>query len=245
MTEFPTSTRNECDNLGPIAVPAQRLWGAQTQRALVNFAISEERMAPELLRALAQIKRACAYVNHAQGRLDAAKATAIIAAADELLNGEHAEEFPLSVWQSGSGTQTHMNVNEVLANRASELLGGPCGQGRWVDPYTDVNLGQASNDVFPTAMHVAAVEVLMRRLLPALQRLRITLAEKSQDFADVIKLGRTHLQDAAPLTFGQEISGWAAQLRQGEQHVRDALPHLCEVALGGTVVGTGLNAFPN
>lgn len=245
MTEFPTSTRIECDNLGPIAVPAQRLWGAQTQRALVNFAISEERMAPELLRALAQIKRACAYVNHAQGRLDAAKATAIIAAADELLNGEHAEEFPLSVWQSGSGTQTHMNVNEVLANRASELLGGPCGQGRWVDPYTDVNLGQASNDVFPTAMHVAAVEVLMRRLLPALQRLRITLAEKSQDFADVIKLGRTHLQDAAPLTFGQEISGWAAQLRQGEQHVRDALPHLCELALGGTVVGTGLNAFPN
>ncbi|MBX9936258.1 MAG: class II fumarate hydratase [Burkholderiaceae bacterium] len=240
-TESSTSTRTERDNLGPIAVPAQRLWGAQTQRALVNFAISEERMAPELLRALAQIKRACAYVNHAQGRLEAAKATAIIAAVDELLSGEHDDEFPLSVWQSGSGTQSHMNVNEVLANRASELLGGPRGQGRWVRPYGDVNLGQASNDVFPTAMHVAAVEVLLRRLLPALQRLRSTLTDKAQAFTGLVKLGRTHLQDAAPLTFGQEISGWAAQLRHAEQHVRDALPHLCELALGGTAVGTGLH----
>ena len=240
-TESSTSTRTERDNLGPIAVPAQRLWGAQTQRALVNFAISDERMAPELLRALAQIKRACAYVNHAQGRLEAAKATAIIAAVDELLNGEHDDEFPLSVWQSGSGTQSHMNVNEVLANRASELLGGPRGQGRWVHPYGDVNLGQASNDVFPTAMHVAAVEVLLRRLLPALQRLRSALTDKAQAFTGLVKLGRTHLQDAAPLTFGQEISGWAAQLRHAEQHVRDALPHLCELALGGTAVGTGLH----
>ncbi|GAB3354722.1 MULTISPECIES: class II fumarate hydratase [Giesbergeria] len=244
-TESSTSTRTEFDTLGPIEVPAQRLWGAQTQRALVHFAISEERMAPELLRALAQIKRACAYVNHAQGRLQAAKATAIIAAADELINGEHADEFPLSVWQSGSGTQTHMNVNEVLANRASELLGGPCGQGRWIHPYEDVNLGQASNDVFPTAMHVAAVEVLLRCLLPALQCLRSTLTDKAQAFADLVKLGRTHLQDAAPLTLGQEISGWAAQLQQAEQHVRDALPHLCELALGGTVVGTGLHALPD
>jgi len=240
-TESSHSTRTERDNLGPIAVPALRLWGAQTQRALVNFAISDERMPPELLRALAQIKRACAYVNHAQGRLEAAKATAIIAAVDELLNGEHDDEFPLSVWQSGSGTQSHMNVNEVLANRASELLGGPRGQGRWVRPYEDVNLGQASNDVFPSAMHVAAVEVLLRRLLPALQRLRSTLIDKAQAFADLVKLGRTHLQDAAPLTFGQEISGWAEQLRQAEQHVRDALPHLCELALGGTAVGTGLH----
>jgi fumarate hydratase, class II len=244
-SESSPSTRTEFDNLGPIAVPAQQLWGAQTQRARRHFAISDERMAPELLRALAQIKRACAYVNHAQGRLEAAKATAIIASVDELLNGEHDEEFPLSVWQSGSGTQSHMNVNEVLANRASELLGGPRGQGRWVRPYEDVNLGQASNDVFPTAMHVAAVEVLLRRLLPALQILRATLTDKSQAFADVVKLGRTHLQDAAPLGLGQEISGWAAQLRHAEQHVRDALPHLCELALGGTAVGTGLHALPD
>ena len=234
--------RTERDTFGPIDVPADRLWGAQTQRSLQNFDISGERQPVELIRALAQVKRASAVVNHALGLQDAVKTDAIVAAADEVIAGRHAGEFPLVVWQTGSGTQTNMNVNEVLANRASELLGGERGEGRLVHPNDDVNRSQSSNDVFPTAMHVSAVDAITHRLLPALEKLRATLAQKATDFADIVKIGRTHLQDATPLTLGQEFSGYAAQLTHGEAHVRAALPHLCELALGGTAVGTGLNA---
>ncbi|MCW5648749.1 MAG: class II fumarate hydratase [Ramlibacter sp.] len=241
MTSKPT-TRTERDTFGPIEVPARRLWGAQTQRSLQNFDISGERQPGEIIRALAQTKRASAVVNHALGLQDEMKTRAIVAAADEVIAGLHPEEFPLVVWQTGSGTQTNMNVNEVLANRASELMGGERGEGRLVHPNDDVNRSQSSNDVFPTAMHVAAVDALTHRLLPALARLRATLEKKSQDFMDIVKIGRTHLQDATPLTLGQEFSGYAAQLAHGEAHLRAALPHLCELALGGTAVGTGLNA---
>ena len=236
------NTRTERDTFGPIEVRADRLWGAQTQRSLVNFNISGERQPPELIRALAQVKRSSAVVNNLLGLLPQDKAAAIIAAADEVIAGQHADEFPLVVWQTGSGTQTNMNVNEVLANRASELLGGQRGEGRLVHPNDDVNKSQSSNDVFPTAMHVAAVEGLMRRLAPAVMKLRTTLDAKAHDFKDIVKIGRTHLQDATPLTLGQEFSGYAAQLEQGDRHLHGALPHLCELALGGTAVGTGLNA---
>ncbi|MEN9893053.1 MAG: hypothetical protein RLY78_3348, partial [Pseudomonadota bacterium] len=236
------TTRLEHDTFGPIEVPAERLWGAQTQRSLQNFAISTERQPLALIHALVQVKRAAAVVNQGLDLLPARRAQAIVAAADEVLAGGHAEEFPLVVWQTGSGTQTNMNVNEVLANRASELLGGVRGEGRAVHPNDDVNRSQSSNDVFPTAMHVAATEAITRHLLPALARLRATLEAKAVAHADLVKIGRTHLQDATPLTLGQEISGWAAQLAHGERHLRAALPHLCELALGGTAVGTGLNA---
>ena len=238
----PRTTRSERDTFGPIDVPADRLWGAQTQRSLQNFDISGERQPVELIRALAQVKRASARVNQALGLQDARKTDAIVAAADEVIAGQHPDEFPLVVWQTGSGTQTNMNVNEVLANRASELLGGERGDARLVHPNDDVNRSQSSNDVFPTAMHVSAVIGLTNRLLPALEKLRSTLAQKALDFDGIVKIGRTHLQDATPLTLGQEFSGYAAQLAHGEKHVRDALPHLCELALGGTAVGTGLNA---
>ena len=235
-------TRTERDTFGPIDVPADRLWGAQTQRSLQNFDISGEQQPREIIRALAQVKRASAAVNHALGLQDKKKTQAIVAAADEVIAGKHADEFPLVVWQTGSGTQTNMNVNEVLANRASELLGGGRGEGRLVHPNDDVNRSQSSNDVFPTAMHVAAVDAITHRLLPSREKLRATLARKAQDFERIVKIGRTHLQDATPLTLGQEFSGYAAQLAHAERHVRAALPHLCELALGGTAVGTGLNA---
>jgi fumarate hydratase class II len=235
-------TRIEHDTFGPIQVPAERLWGAQTQRSLLNFNISGERQPREIIRALAQIKRSSAVVNHLLGLLDQRKAAAIVAAADEVLAGQHDDEFPLVVWQTGSGTQTNMNVNEVLANRASELLGGRRGEGRLVHPNDDVNKSQSSNDVYPTAMHLAAVESIKNRLLPSLARLRETLAAKSRDFDGIVKIGRTHLQDATPLTLGQEFSGYVAQLEQADRHLHASLPHLCELALGGTAVGTGLNA---
>ena len=235
-------TRDESDSMGSIAVPAHRLWGAQTQRSLAYFNISGERMPSELIHALAQVKRACALVNTRLAGLDADKAQAIVTAADEVMGGQHGGEFPLMVWQTGSGTQTNMNVNEVLANRASGLLGGPRGVGRLVHPNDDVNRSQSSNDVFPTAMHLAAVRGLLQRLLPALVKLHGTLVTKAVAFDDIVKIGRTHLQDATPLTLGQEISGWAAQLAHADRHVRAALPHLYELALGGTAVGTGLNA---
>ena len=235
-------TRIERDTFGPIEVPADRLWGAQTQRSLQNFDISGERQPREIIRALVQIKRSSAVVNHLLGILDDNKAAAIIAAADEVLAGQHDDEFPLVVWQTGSGTQTNMNVNEVLANRASELLGGARGEGRLVHPNDDVNKSQSSNDVFPTAMHVAAVDAIRNRLMPSLMKLKGTLAAKSADFMDIVKIGRTHLQDATPLTLGQEFSGYVAQLEQADRHLHGALPHLCELALGGTAVGTGLNA---
>jgi fumarate hydratase class II len=239
MTASPT--RIERDTFGSIAVPADRLWGAQTQRSLEHFHISNEKMPAALIRALLIVKRSAARVNVALSLLDAKKANAIIAAADEALAGAHAEEFPLAVWQTGSGTQTNMNVNEVLANRASELLGGPRGEGRLVHPNDDVNRGQSSNDVFPTAMNVAAAETVSRALLPSLEALETTLAAKATAFADIVKIGRTHLQDATPLTLGQEFSGYAAQLGHARAHIAAALPHVFELALGGTAVGTGLN----
>ena len=237
-----THTRSERDTFGPIDVPADKLWGAQTQRSLQNFDISGEQQPREIIRALAQVKRASAVVNHALGLQDEKKTQAIVAAADEVIAGQHPDEFPLVVWQTGSGTQTNMNVNEVLANRASELLGGERGEGRLVHPNDDVNRSQSSNDVFPTAMHVAAVVAIHGKLLPAIAKLRATLAQKASDFDDIVKIGRTHLQDATPLTLGQEFSGYVAQLDHGARHVQAALPHLCELALGGTAVGTGLNA---
>ena len=238
----PTSTRTERDTFGPIEVPSHQLWGAQTQRSLQNFDISGEQQSRDIIKALAQLKRASAVVNQALGLQDAKKTQAIADAADEVIAGKHPSEFPLVVWQTGSGTQTNMNVNEVLANRASEILGGERGESRLVHPNDDVNRSQSSNDVFPTAMHVAAVEALTNKLLPAIAKLRGTLAQKAQDFDGIVKIGRTHLQDATPLTLGQEFSGYVAQLDHGAKHVRDALPHLCELALGGTAVGTGLNA---
>ena len=233
--------RQEQDTFGVIDVPANRLWGAQTQRSLQHFHISTERMPGELIVALATVKRAAASVNRDLKLLPAEKATAIIAAVDEVLAGKHPDEFPLSIWQTGSGTQTNMNMNEVLANRASELLGGVRGMARTVHPNDEVNLGQSSNDIFPTAMHVAAAIGINNHLLPALRMLRQSLAQKSAAFVGIIKIGRTHLQDATPLTLGQEISGYVAQLEFAEMFVTAALPWICKLAAGGTAVGTGLN----
>ena len=239
-----TEHRIEHDAMGNVEVSAERLWGAQTQRALLHFAISHERMPTEFLHALALTKRAAAVVNGALGLLDAGKMRAIVEAADEVCAGRHDAEFPLPVWQTGSGTQTNMNMNEVLANLASQRLGGRLGMDRLVHPNDDVNRGQSSNDVVPTAMNVAAVLAIGRDLLPALRGLAGTLEAKAQQFAAIVKIGRTHLQDATPLTLGQEISGWAAQLRHAELHLDAALPHLRELAIGGTAVGTGLNTHP-
>ena len=236
-----TTTRTERDAFGAIEIPAERLWGAQTQRSLEHFPISSERMPQQLILALAAVKRACALVNRDLGLLNSDTAAAIMQAAEEVLAGRHPKEFPLSVWQTGSGTHTHMNLNEVLANRASELLGGERGDARKVHPNDDVNLGQSSNDIFPTAMHVAASLGIQQKLLPALGMLRATLENKSLAFADIVKIGRTHLQDAVPLTLGQEFSGYAAQLDQAERIIVAALPPLQELAVGGTAVGTGLN----
>ncbi len=236
--------RIEKDTFGEIEVPANVYWGAQTQRSLQNFKISNERMPPGLIVALAQVKRACAQVNLDLKLLDEAKARAIMQAADEVISGKLGDQFPLVVWQTGSGTQTNMNVNEVIANRASELLGGQRGEGRKVHPNDDVNRGQSSNDVFPTGMHVAAVTALREQLTPALRKLRGTLASKAEAFQSIIKIGRTHLQDATPITLGQEFSGYVSQLDHGMAHLEAALPHLYELAIGGTAVGTGLNAHP-
>ncbi|KAF1005392.1 MAG: class II fumarate hydratase [Burkholderia sp.] len=234
--------RIERDTLGEIMVPNARLWGAQTQRSLQNFKISTEKQSSELIHALALIKRAAATVNRELGLLAEDKANAIIVVADEIIAGCHPKEFPLAVWQTGSGTQTNMNLNEVIANRASELLGGVRGQSRKVHPNDDVNRGQSSNDVFPTAMHIATAFSIHTQLLPTLKRLRSTLDEKSKAFSGIVKIGRTHLQDATPLTLGQEFSGYVAQLDQGIRHIESTMPHLYELAQGGTAVGTGLNA---
>ena len=235
-------SRTEYDSFGAIEVPDQSLWGAQTQRSLENFKISTERMPTEVVRALVQVKRASARVNADLGLLSADKATAIIAAADEVLAGLHDDQFPLAVWQTGSGTQTNMNVNEVLANRASELAGGVRGEKRLIHPNDDVNRSQSSNDTFPTAMNIAAVTLIESGLQRELTALRDTLKSKSTAFAGIIKIGRTHLQDATPLTLGQEFSGYVAQLEHGMEHVQASVTHLYELALGGTAVGTGLNA---
>lgn len=239
-----TTTRRENDSMGPIDVPADKLWGAQTQRSLEHFRISTEKMPVSLIYALALTKRAAAKVNQDLGLLAADKADAIIRAADEVLADKHADEFPLAIWQTGSGTQTNMNMNEVLANRASELLGGVRGMERKVHPNDDVNKSQSSNDVFPTAMHVAALIGLREQLIPQLNVLKETLKQKSDAFQDIVKIGRTHLQDATPLTLGQEFSGWVAMLEHNLKHIELSLPHVGELALGGTAVGTGLNTHP-
>jgi len=227
-----------------VEVPADRLWGAQTQRSLEHFRISTERMPAELVSALAMVKRACAVVNRNLGRLETKTANAITAAAQEVLTGKWPDEFPLAVWQTGSGTQSNMNMNEVLANRASELLGGARGSDRLVHPNDHVNMGQSSNDVFPTGMHVAAARAVANDLLPALDALRATLQARAEAFADIVKIGRTHLQDATPLTLGQEFSGYVAQLDQARRGIEASLSGLYELAVGGTAVGTGLNTHP-
>src|SRR5471032_3255585 len=236
------SSRIERDSFGPIDVPAGQLCGAQTQRSLEHFHISTEKMPPELIAALATVKRAAAHVNLDLGLLSGKKAVAITQAADEVLAGKHHGEFPLAVWQTGSGTQSNMNMNEVLANRGSELMGGLRGAERLLHPNDDVNLGQSSNDIFPTAIHVAAALAVANTLLPALRQLRATLDAKATQFADIVKIGRTHLQDATPLTLGQEFSGYVAQLDFAEHIITASLPPLLQLAAGGTAVGTGLNA---
>jgi fumarate hydratase class II len=230
--------------MGSIEVDDARYWGAQTQRSLENFRIGEERMPRELVRALVTVKKATALVNCDLGLLPRDNCDWIVGAADEVLGGGLADEFPLVVWQTGSGTQTNMNVNEVLANRANELAGGQRGERSPIHPNDHVNLSQSSNDVFPTAMHVAVADRIDRALLPAVVVLRDTLAAKAALFADIVKIGRTHLQDATPLTLGQEIGGWVAQLDHGIAAIRASLPAVHQLALGGTAVGTGLNAHP-
>jgi fumarate hydratase, class II len=238
------ATRTETDSMGPIEVDDARYWGAQTQRSLENFRIGSERMPRELVHALATIKQASALVNRDLGLLAEDKAQLIVAAAGEVTRGDHDGEFPLVVWQTGSGTQTNMNVNEVIANRANELAGARRGAKQPIHPNDDVNLSQSSNDVFPTAMHLAIAEQVTAHLLPAVALLRSTLDTKARAFADIVKIGRTHLQDATPLTLGQEISGWVAQLDHGLAALRVTLPPVWELALGGTAVGTGLNTHP-
>ena len=237
-------TRSETDSFGSIEVPADRYWGAQTQRSLENFRIGTERIPLPVIHALAMIKRAAAEVNQKLGLLDARRARAIVKAAQEVIDGAFDDHFPLVVWQTGSGTQSNMNVNEVIANRANELLGGKLGAKVPVHPNDHVNMSQSSNDSFPTAMHIAAALVITHDLLPALAHLEQALERKAKDFAHIVKIGRTHLQDATPLTLGQEFSGYAAQLSSGAARVRAALNDLYPLAQGGTAVGTGLNSKP-
>jgi fumarate hydratase class II len=235
-------TRVETDTMGAVEVAADRYWGAQTERSLHNFRIGGERMPGPLVRALGIQKKAAALVNMAQGELSSRIGRAIVRAADEVIDGTLADEFPLVVWQTGSGTQTNMNANEVISNRAIELLGGKLGSKSPVHPNDHVNRQQSSNDSFPTAMHIAAVEELSRRLLPALDHLARALEGRARAFKKIIKIGRTHMQDATPLTLGQEFSGYATQIRYGIARVKDTLPRLSQLAQGGTAVGTGLNA---
>lgn len=236
--------RIEKDTMGEIEVPEDKYWGAQTQRSIQNFKIGTETMPYEITRAFSYLKKAVALVNKDLGALDGVKADAIAKAADEMLAGKLDGNYPLLVWQTGSGTQSNMNNNEVLANRATEILGGDFTQEKLVHPNDDVNKSQSSNDTYPTALHVAAVIAVEEQLLPAIEKLRHTLEQKSVAFADIVKIGRTHLQDATPLTLGQEISGWVEMLDKCEQMVKDTLPAVRELALGGTAVGTGLNAHP-
>ncbi|PWC47125.1 class II fumarate hydratase [Azospirillum sp. TSA6c] len=236
--------RTETDSFGPIDVPADRYWGAQTQRSLQNFRIGGERMPVPLVRALGIQKRAAAAANMTLGVLDPKLGAAIMEAADEVIDGRLADHFPLVVWQTGSGTQTNMNANEVIANRAIERLGGTMGSKTPIHPNDHVNMGQSSNDSFPTAMHIAAADEIVHSLIPALEHLRTALDAKADAFQDIVKIGRTHLQDATPLTLGQEFSGYAAQVSYGIGRVKGALPQLYRLAQGGTAVGTGLNAKP-
>ena len=236
------NTRKEKDSLGIVEVPANHYWGAQTQRSLQNFSIGNEIIPKEVITALALIKKSAAKVNSDFGKIDSDIALAIIEAADEILNDHHINEFPLSVWQTGSGTQTNMNMNEVLANRACEIMGGRKGDKSLVHPNDHVNCSQSSNDTFPTAMHVASVIIIDAQLLPALALLQKTLDQKSQDWAKITKIGRTHLQDATPITLGQEFSSFAYQIHNSIQRIHEVLPRLHQLAQGGTAVGTGLNS---
>jgi len=236
--------RIETDSMGEIQVPTDCYYGAQTARSLIHFAIGSERMPREVIRAFGILKRAAAGVNADLGKLDRAKAVLIFQAADEVIRGDLDSHFPLRVWQTGSGTQTNMNANEVIANRAIEIAGGAIGTKDPIHPNDHVNMSQSSNDTFPTAMHISAAEQIHRRLLPAVCGLRDTLALKAKAFAGIVKIGRTHLMDAVPLTLGQEFSGYVAQLSKGVRRVQTCLPQLYELALGGTAVGTGLNTHP-
>jgi fumarate hydratase class II len=238
------NSRIESDSFGPIEVPADRYWGAQTERSRRNFRIGTEHMPQPIIRALGIIKRASAEVNHQLGSLDARRSKAIARAAQEVIDGKLDDHFPLVVWQTGSGTQTNMNVNEVIAARANEMLGGKPGAKSPVHPNDHVNMSQSSNDSFPTAMHIAAAQEIVHRLLPALAHLQAALEKKSKEFARIVKIGRTHTQDATPLTLGQEFSGYAAQVKHGRARVQTSLKELYPLAQGGTAVGTGLNAKP-
>jgi fumarate hydratase class II len=239
------SMRVESDSMGTINVPADKYYGAQTARSLANFDIGGERMPREIVTAFGILKKAAALANHKLGLMDEATRDLIVAAADEVIAGKLDEHFPLVVWQTGSGTQSNMNVNEVISNRAIEMAGGEMGSKKPVHPNDHVNMSQSSNDTYPTAMHIAAVEALENYLFPRVEVLRATLAAKSAEFMDVVKIGRTHLQDATPLTLGQEMSGWVAQIELAVKAIRATLPQLKELALGGTAVGTGLNAHPD
>ncbi|MFM7382554.1 MAG: class II fumarate hydratase [Microcystaceae cyanobacterium] len=244
MTSPTTKTRVETDSMGPIAVPDDRYWGAQTQRSLKHFAIGDHLMPGELIRDFGILKKAAAIVNRDLGKLSEEKAQWIIQAADEVIDGKLWKHFPLRIWQTGSGTQTNMNVNEVIANRATVLAGKPLGDKAFIHPNDDVNMSQSSNDTFPTAMNIAAVREMVHTVLPQIQALRDSLARKQAEFHDIIKIGRTHLMDAVPLTLGQEFSGYVAQLDADLERLENCLPHLYRLALGGTAVGTGLNSHP-
>jgi fumarate hydratase, class II len=244
MPAEPTATRTETDSMGAIAVPSNRYWGAQTQRSLKYFAIGDDTMPRAMIRAIGILKRAAATVNQQLGKLPEEKAKLIAQAADQVISGELDDHFPLRIWQTGSGTQTNMNANEVIANRAIELAGGELGSKNPIHPNDHVNLSQSSNDTFPTAMHIAAVEEMTHRLLPSVSKLRDALAAKADTFQSIIKIGRTHLMDAVPLTLGQEFSGYISQLDKDLDRLKTNLPDLYELAIGGTAVGTGLNTHP-
>ncbi|PAF41053.1 class II fumarate hydratase [Helicobacter sp. 11S03491-1] len=236
--------RIEHDTMGEVKVEDSKYWGAQTQRSFENFKIGIEKMPKELIEAFGKLKRSLAVVNHSLGKLDEKKSKAIIQACDEILEGKFEDMFPLAIWQTGSGTQTNMNLNEVIANRATEILGGDFRKEKLVHPNDDVNMSQSSNDTFPTAMHIVAVLELSHKLLPSLEKLFQSLRQKSEDFKDIIKIGRTHLQDATPLTLGQEFSGYASMLEHSKSQIQASLEQLRELAIGGTAVGTGINAHP-
>lgn len=244
MSTQTVSVRVESDTMGTIEVASDRYWGAQTQRSLKYFAIGEDTMPPVLIRAFGLLKRAAAEVNRDLGLLAPELAKLIAQSAQEVIENQLDDHFPLRIWQTGSGTQTNMNTNEVISNRAIEMAGGQLGSKKPVHPNDHVNMSQSSNDTFPTAMHIAAVEELRRRLVPAVAHLRKVLQQKQEAFETIVKIGRTHLQDAVPLTLGQEFSGYVAMLDQDLERLEMVMPHLCELALGGTAVGTGLNAHP-
>ena len=248
MAEMPPpkgiATRTETDSMGKMEVPADRYYGAQTARSLIHFAIGKDTMPPELIRSFGLLKKACALVNQDLGKLPAEKAKLIAQAADEVIAGKLNGHFPLRIWQTGSGTQTNMNVNEVISNRAIEMAGGVMGSKKPIHPNDDVNMSQSSNDTFPAAMHIAAATETSRRLLPAVKRLRDALDAKAKEFKDIVKIGRTHLQDATPLTLGQEFSAWVSLLERDAKRLELALDGLYDLAIGGTAVGTGLNAHP-